>query len=217
MSYREGDNFLAMVRARSNEQCAFFDSFGRVYSLAVHSLPSARGQGEPLTSSLSPPQGARFIGVVNSRSSQLVIVANSGRGFVLPMAATATKSKAGKAIFNVLEGSELLPPTPIAAQGQLVLITNAGRMLVLNVEDVPVRSSGQGVNLISLGSKKQATSEQLAFVLGIELGDSVKLICGQRTLTLNPKRLQDYVGRRSHRGKVLPRGFTKVDVLEIAR
>jgi topoisomerase-4 subunit A len=63
LSYREGDALLAFARGRSNQQAAFLDSTGRAYSTTAHTLPSARGNGEPLTGRFSPPAGAAFVGI----------------------------------------------------------------------------------------------------------------------------------------------------------
>jgi topoisomerase IV subunit A len=49
LSYRSGDRFLAAAIGRSNQLAVFIDSTGRAYSLPAHALPSARGQGEPLS------------------------------------------------------------------------------------------------------------------------------------------------------------------------
>ena len=49
------------MRARSTQQVAFLDSEGRAYSTPVHTLPSARGNGEPLTGRFSPAPGTSFV------------------------------------------------------------------------------------------------------------------------------------------------------------
>ncbi|MDE2088677.1 MAG: DNA topoisomerase IV subunit A, partial [Gammaproteobacteria bacterium] len=64
LSYRAGDGFRAVARGRSNQLTVFLDSSGRAYALPAHSLPSARGQGEPLTGRLNPSGGAEFMGVM---------------------------------------------------------------------------------------------------------------------------------------------------------
>ncbi len=55
LSYKTGDEFRAVARGRSTQLAVFLDSTGRAYSLPAHTLPSARGQGEPL----SPPGSRR--------------------------------------------------------------------------------------------------------------------------------------------------------------
>ena len=215
LSYREGDEFLASVRARTNDQCMFFDSTGRLYSLPVHSLPSARGQGEPLTSSLAPPPASKFVGLANGGAN--LIVANSqGKGFVLQLPSAAVKVKAGKSVIVLPEDSDLLPPSDLPSNGKVVLVSSSGRMLVLDGETVPTRARGIGVSLIGLGRQDQHAHDELAHVLGIGPEDSVQITSGKRTMTLAGKRLREYEGKRSNRGRMLPRGYTKVDKVEIA-
>ena len=216
LSYREGDGFLCKVRARTNDQCVLFDSTGRIYSLPVISLPSARGQGEPLTSILAPPPKARFVGVACTADAKLIVASNFGKGFTMALPKNPVKVKAGKTVVVLQEGSELLPPTPIPQDGRLVLVSNRGRILVVDGESVPFRSRGTGVGLIGLSTRGQAESDKLIHVLGIGPSDSVEIRSGKRTMTLTPKKLQEYEGRRANRGRMLPRGYTNVSTLGIA-
>ncbi|MDU2785466.1 MAG: DNA topoisomerase IV subunit A, partial [Enterobacter sp.] len=58
LSYKAGDSFKAAVKGKSNQPVAFIDSTGRSYAIDPITLPSARGQGEPLTGKLTLPPGA---------------------------------------------------------------------------------------------------------------------------------------------------------------
>lgn len=216
LSYREGDEFLASVRARTNDQCLFFDSTGRIYSLPAHSLPSARGQGEPLTSSLSPPPDSRFVGLTVGGQGEVLVANNHGKGFILALPSAHVKVKSGKSVVVLPHDSELLPPSTISRDGSVILVTDAGRMLVLDAESIPTRSRGMGVGLIGLGGKGSADADELTHALGIGPEDSVRITSGKRTMTLKGQKLQEYAGRRSNRGRKLPRGYTKVDNVEIA-
>ena len=216
LSYREGDEFLASVRARTNDQCLFFDSTGRIYSLPAHSLPSARGQGEPLTSSLSPPPDSRFVGLTVGGAKDVLVANSQGKGFTLGLPSDAVKVKSGKSVVVLPQDAELLPPSAIQHEGRVILVTDGGRMLVLESESIPTRSRGMGVGLIGLGGKGSTEADQLAHALSIGAEDSVRITSGKRTMTLTAQRLVDYVGRRSNRGRKLPRGFTKVDKVELA-
>ena len=215
LSYREGDEFLCKVRARTNDQCVLFDSTGRIYSLPVISLPSARGQGEPLTSILSPPPNSRFVGVSSTTDARLIVASSFGKGFTMALPKNPVKVKAGKAVVVLQDGSELLPPSSIPEDGRIVLVSDRGRMLVIDAESVPFRSRGMGVGLIGLTARGQSEPDGLVHVLGIGPSDSVEITSGRRTMTLTPKKLQDYEGRRSNRGRTLPRGYTNVTRLQL--
>ena len=215
LSYREGDGFLCKVKARTNDQCVLFDSTGRMYSLPVLNLPSARGQGEPLTSIFSPPPNSRFVGVASSTDAKLIVAGSLGKGFVMAMPKSPVKLKAGKTVVVLQEGSELLVPAPIPEDGRIVLVSDKGRMLVIDGESVPFRSRGTGVVLMGLTSRGQAESDKLTHVLGIGSSDSVEITSGKRTMSLTPKKLQDYEGRRANRGRMLPRGYTNVSSIRV--
>src|SRR3546814_5584545 len=77
LSYRDGDGLLAAVRGRSTQQVAFLDSNGRSYSTLAHSLPSARGNGEPLTGRFSPAPGASFQELATGDNDARFVLASS--------------------------------------------------------------------------------------------------------------------------------------------
>ncbi|MBD3646783.1 MAG: DNA topoisomerase IV subunit A, partial [Pseudomonadales bacterium] len=94
LNYRSGDTFLQAVKGRSNEDAVFLDSTGRAYSLAAHTLPSARGQGEPLTGRVNPPSGAWFTGVViGDADRQYLVGSDAGYGFITTIGDMKTKNK----------------------------------------------------------------------------------------------------------------------------
>ncbi|HEX8152885.1 MAG TPA: DNA topoisomerase IV subunit A, partial [Thermoanaerobaculia bacterium] len=111
LQYRSGDAFLHAAKGRSNQLAVFLDSTGRSYSLAAHELPSAKSHGEPLTSSLQPPPGAAFIGVLMGDVNDLwLLTTDDGYGFVTTLGEMQTDRKAGKAIVNVADSASLLRP-----------------------------------------------------------------------------------------------------------
>lgn len=216
LSYREGDGFLCKAKARTNDQCILFDSTGRMYSLSVLGLPSARGQGEPLTSVLAPPPNARFVGLACSTDANLIVASNFGKGFAMAVPKNPVKMKGGKTVVVLQEGSELLPPSPIQASGLVVLVSDQGRMLMVDADSIPTRTRGMGVSLIGLSGRGQDEPDKLIHILGIGPDDSVEITAGKRTMTLGPKKLTDYAGRRANRGRVLPRGYKNVSQLKTA-
>ena len=102
MAYKAGDGFAAVARGRSNQLAVFIDSAGKTYALPAYSLPSARGQGEPLSGRLKPADGSRFVGVMAGDPGQLYLLASdSGYGFVARLADMYTRNKAGKSTLSV--------------------------------------------------------------------------------------------------------------------
>ncbi|MCB1656977.1 MAG: DNA topoisomerase IV subunit A, partial [Pseudomonadales bacterium] len=75
LSFKGNDKYLTSAQGKSNQPVYFLDSTGRSYSLLANTLPSARGQGEPLTTKLNPPAGANFKTVVMGEANQAIILA----------------------------------------------------------------------------------------------------------------------------------------------
>ena len=108
LSYRSGDQFQAAALGKSNQTAVFFDSAGRSYALAAHLLPSARGQGEPLTGKLNPPAGSRFTGLILDEPDQkYLIVSDAGYGFIGRVEDMISKNKAGKSYLSVPNGAQV--------------------------------------------------------------------------------------------------------------
>jgi len=199
----------------------FLESTGRSFQLAGASLPSARGQGEPLTGRLKPPDGARFVGVcIGDRAARVLLCSTAGYGFIGELGEMVSKNRAGKAILSVpAEGSALPPGRVVAdASAQVVAVTSQGRLLVFDLGELPKRARGKGVKLIHIPTAAfKAGEDRLIGAKALGKRDSLKVYAGQRFLRLKPKDLAHYQGERARRGLMLPRGFRRVDRIEVER
>ena len=220
LNFRTGDRYATSVKARSNQQIVFLDTTGRSYSLAAHTLPSARGQGEPLSGRLQAPADARFVAVLAGDMDKPLLLSNTaGYGFVTTLNNLLAKNKAGKAVFNLPAGAEILPPIWIndVETEQLAIAAGDGRLLVFAASEVPKLNKGKGVRLINIPQARFTTEQELLqSVTLIPEGRSVTLHAGKRHLTLKPADLAHYVGERGKRGHKLPRGLQKVSKVELA-
>ena len=220
LSYQTGDEFLAAARGRSNQLAVFLDSTGRAYSLPAHALPSARGQGEPLSGRLNPPDGATFPGVlIGDPEDRWVLASGAGYGFVVKLGELHCRNRAGKAILKVPEGSTVLPPVPVPAGDEVLLaaVNSDGRLLAFPVSELPELPRGKGNKIFGIPSKKAATGEEsLLAIAAVAPGQSLRILSGERHMGLSYRELADYRGERGQRGGVLPRGWRKVDGLEVA-
>lgn len=217
LSYREGDGLLAAVRARSTQQVAFLDSAGRSYSTAVHTLPSARGNGEPLTGRFAPAPGAVFQALASGgNDDRLVIASSHGYGFVTRFENLTGRNKAGKALLSLSEGGQVLQPAPVAdaAADRIVAVTSAGHVLAFPVAELPELDKGKGNKLIEIPKAKRGT-EQVVAVAVVPPTGKLQVKSGARTMTLSFKELDAYLGARGSRGGLLPRGWQKVDGLAV--
>jgi len=219
LSYKTGDAFQAAARGRSTQQAVFVDSTGRAYSLPAHGLPSARGQGEPLSGRLDPPEGATFAAVlIGEPDDRWLLACDAGHGFIARLAALTGRNRAGKAVFRLPENARVLPAAPVPAlEGALVVAVNSdGRMLTFPVSELPEMEKGRGNLIFGIPGKKSRTGEELmvaAIVVAPE--QTIAVHCGERKMTLSWKDLANYRGERSQRGAVLPRGWRKVDRLSV--
>lgn len=218
LNFKAGDEYRLSARGKSNQTSVFVDSTGRAYSVQTHTLPSARGQGEPLTGRVNPPSGAIFEGLCVGDDKDLYLVASdAGYGFITQFSDMVSKNKAGKALLTLPKNSKVLPPVVVDSDNQLlVAISNEGRMLIFPLSDLPKLARGKGNKIINITSARAA--ERLEVVTQLQVlaaDDSLVLYAGRRHVTLKPSDLEHYRGDRGRRGNKLPRGFQKVDKLEV--
>jgi topoisomerase-4 subunit A len=219
LQYKAGDEFKFAAKGRSNQNAIFIDSTGRTYSLPAHTLPSARGQGEPLTGRLTPDSGATFEGVLMADDTQRVLLASdAGYGFVARVEDLQSKNKSGKSVLKMPAGARVLPPLLVKdyEQDLVVAITNEGRMLMFTLAELPELPRGKGNKIISIPSAR--AGERLEYIVALctlGLRDTVTVHAGRRHLSMKASDLEHYRGERGRRGNKLPRGFQNVDRVEV--
>jgi topoisomerase-4 subunit A len=215
LNYKAGDGYRAAARGRSNQLVAFLDSTGRSYSIPAHTLPSARGQGEPLTGRVNPPDGAVFMDVVAGATSDLYLLASdAGYGFTTKLENLYAKNKGGKALLNLPKGARVLPACKVsdARTDRIAAVTSEGRMLVIPLAELPEMAKGKGNKIIGIPAARVAAREEYVVGIAVVPSDaSLTIYAGKRHLTLKPKDLEHYEGERGRRGAKLPRGFQRVD------
>jgi topoisomerase-4 subunit A len=219
LSYKAGDAFKAMASGRSNQLAVFIDSSGRSYATEAHELPSARGQGEPLSGRFTIVAGETVDHVLLGDEKQALLLAcDAGYGFVAEYSDLLSRNKAGKALLSLPAGAKVLPPLVVKQPETdlLLCISNEGRMLVFPVSELPKLSKGKGNKLMSIPSARAASREEYICQLAVvpEQG-GVTLVAGKRKLTLKTADLQHYVGERGRRGNKLPRGLQRIDEVQL--
>lgn len=219
LQYKSGDGFKIAARGKSNQLAIFMDSTGRAYSLPAHTLPSARGQGEPVSGKVNPPSGATFEGVVIGENDiDVLLASDAGYGFVGKIGDLISKNKSGKNILRIPKGGRVLPAVMLSDYGSdfIVSITNEGRMLMFPLSELPRLAKGKGNKIISIPTARVA--ERLEFVVALAVlteDDTLTVHAGRRHHNLKPADLQHYRGERGRRGNKLPRGFQNVDRIEV--
>jgi len=215
LSYKSGDSYKMSAYGRSNQSVVILDSTGRAYTVPSHNLPSARGQGEPVTGRINPPSGATFGGLMMGADDALYLLASdAGYGFVAKLGDLQTKNRAGKAVINLPEGSRVLQPAAIGAveSSFVAAVTSEGRLLVFPLVDLPQLARGKGNKIIGVPSARVRTREE--YVVAVQVfteQDTLVIHSGKRFQVFKSKDLEHYRGERGRRGNKLPRGFQKVD------
>ncbi|KWS02279.1 Topoisomerase IV subunit A [Lysobacter capsici AZ78] len=217
LSYRDGDSLLGAARGRSTQQVAFLDSTGRSYSTLIHSLPSARGNGEPLTGRFAPAAGASFQALAAGDNDMRFVLASShGYGFVTRFENLTGRNKAGKAMLSLTPNAKVLQPAQIGdvEQDRVVAVTNVGHLLAFPVNELPELDKGKGNKIIDIPKAKLGT-ERVVAVAVVAPGTTLSIKSGARTMSLSFKELEPYLGARATRGGLLPRGWQKVEGLAV--
>jgi topoisomerase-4 subunit A len=219
VNYKAGDELLMATFGKSNQQAIFVDSTGRSYSLLAHSLPSARGQGEPLTGRLNPPPGSQFVGALMGQDEELIILASdAGYGFVTQLSELHCKNRNGKAVIKPPKNSLALAPQKITdlKNNYLVVVTTGGYMLLFPIADLPQLARGKGNKIINIPSSKVSSREEIvAGIAVIAKTDKLTLSSGKRHLELKFSDLKNYLGERTQRGTKLPKGLQKIDKIMV--
>ena len=220
LSYKSGDGFRLAAKGKSNLPTVVLDSTGRAYTLPTHQLPSARGQGEPLTGRINPPSGATFQGLLTgAEDDRFLLASDAGYGFVVQFGQLQAKNKAGKAVLTLPKNARVLSPAAIAAGGQdplVVVATNEGRMLVFPLADLPELARGKGNKLIGIPSARAAAREE--FVAGLCVvaeGDTLQVTSGGHYRNFKWSELEHFRGERGRRGSKLPKGYQRVTRLQV--
>jgi len=213
LNFRAGDQYLSHAQGKSNQRVYVLDESGRSYALAINTLPSARGLGEPLSSKLSPASGVGFKQVfIAEDDAELLALSDKGYGFKTQAKNLDTNAKAGKAFLTLSDDANPLPLHAIEQHTHLALLSSAGRLLLIDLQDLPSLNKGKGNKLIQLEGKDQIVS-----MTTLNLDEIIQVLAGNQQLKLKGDDLQKYIGKRASKGVLLPRGYQKANKLLIQR
>lgn len=209
MNYRTGDAYLTHAFGKSNERLILVDNTGRSYGLDSIHLPSARTQGDPITSLLNLPAGAKIDQLLfynQTNGSPNVLMASSlGYGFINQLANLDTAQKSGKSSINLADGV-LLPIVVMQDDDSLVAVSlSNGNLIIFASDELPKLAKGKGNKLANLKA-----GETITAITALSDTDALVITAGKRTLTLNPNDIANYIAHRANRGNPLPKGFGKV-------
>ncbi|MCH7830325.1 MAG: DNA topoisomerase IV subunit A [Proteobacteria bacterium] len=214
LNYRSGDQYLAAAMGRSNQLAMFIDSTGRVYSVMAGTLPSARGQGEPLSSRFKPPDGAAFCGaMIGANEQKYLLASDAGYGFIATLSDLASRNKAGKLILRVSPGGKAVVPAPVPADAECLIaaVSSIGRLLLFEMDELPELAKGKGNKLINIPTRKYKGGEEKMVAAAIVPEDgSLQVYTDTRMMTIKWNDLDAYYGDRALRGNLLPKGWRNI-------
>ena len=204
---------------KSNLDAVILTDQGRTYTLKTGDLPSARTQGVPLTSIFTFSAGESVACLIPGASGDRFLLATSdGYGFVAPYDAFVSKNRSGKAAVTVKEGTSLLRPVRVpesAAELLVFVVSGDGRLLIFPLSGLPELAKGRGQKLMQLPETDDEGSQVLAVTAVVPADRPAVFTSGKRKFTLSPGDFKIYEGARARRGTALPRGFRRVDRIDV--
>lgn len=210
LNFRTGDEYATHALGKTSERLIVLDNMGRSYGLDTASLPSARGQGEPISSMLNLANGAKIEQALFGQYP-IILASSQGYGFITNTKGLDTAQKAGKAVVN-LGDATLLPFASVDNATHIALVSSGGNLLIFNHDELPILAKGKGNKLMNLKD-----NETLVAVCALADTDSLIICTNKRTLTLKPADWASYQGKRAGRGAALPKGFLSVVEIGVKR
>ena len=204
LSYRGDDSLQDFARGRSNQLAVFLDSNGKAYSIQSHSLPSARGMGEPITGRLNADSGVQFISsVIGVEGDKFLIMNTAGYGYISEYQNMISNKKTGRAFMKLPDNAKMLKAIPVKDNHtHIAAVSNIGKLLIFNIEELPILGKGKGNKIINIPKDKLAAGEEfMAHAQLLADDSSLKIEVGKRSVTLKPKDWSEYVLSRAKRGK----------------
>lgn len=216
LSYKSGDGFLLQLAVKSNQSLCLLADNGRCYTLAMANLPSARGNGEPLSSMLSLEAGSKIIAAcLWQEAGQYVVAADNGCGFIVSGADLFSKTKTGKALINTGEAKALSLQALDSDEDEILALNNAGRALILPARELPQLAKGKGNQIIGISKKQFAEGLRMNHIVLLPAQANVLLFAAKQKMRIRAEERGQYRGERGSKGVLLPKGYQQIERLDL--
>ena len=204
--FKEGDGPAFALHCQTTDKLMFAIDNGRFYTLGADKLPGARGFGEPVRTMLDIDPEAQIVAlVVHKAKGQLLLAANSGRGFAAEMDELLAETRKGRGVVTTKPGVKLTVVREIAAEHDSVAVVGENRKLVIfPLSEVPVLAKGQGVTLQRYKDGGLADAVTLTFADGLSWA-----MGGESGRTRTEKDLLPWKVARGAAGRLPPTGFPR--------
>ena len=202
--YKDGDAFGFALHAQTTDKLLIACDNGRFYTLGADKLPSARGFGEPVRTMLDIDSAAEIIAVlVYKPKGQLLLASNAGRGFAAVTDELLAETRKGRGVMTTKPGVKLAVVRDIPAEhDHIAVVGDNHKLVVFNLEELPVLAKGQGVTLQRYrdGGLADATTLKLDEGLSWKMG-------GESGRMRSEPDVQIFKVARGAAGRIAPRGF----------
>ena len=204
-TFKAGDALYGAFECRSVDNLLAFGSNGRIYSVGVGALPSARGDGVPITTLIDLASGTRILHYfAGTADTPLLLASTAGYGFTAKAGDMVSRIKGGKAFMTLDEGDEPIVPRTVSDKvNAIACLSEKGRLLVFDLDEIKTLSGGgRGVILMELDKNEiliaaQPISKRGVIVTGAGRGGKVQEVL------LSASGLAAHVGKRARKGKSL--------------
>lgn len=209
LTWKAGDEALAVIETRSAQTVAFIDNTGRAYNVSASLFPTGRGDGSPLSSFAEIGANKLEHAFVLDTNAHYLLANSGGYGFLCPGAELVTSKKAGKAVMTIEKGESILPPVAVSALdqgGELAVGASSGKVLLFPLADLKQMAKGRGMQLLTLNGKDTVTAahafERPVMELRVTTTPSARKKLTEVTLTGTA--LEAHRGKRARAGTALP-------------
>lgn len=220
MTYKMGDALAVFFECRTTDQMVAVSNTGRVYTLAVSDLPSARGDGLPVNSFINLEKGASIVGYCVAKPEDRVVLATSdAMGFICQFKDLFARVRAGKNFIKVSDKeTKILPPQVVAPdQTLLACLSEQGRLLIYDINEVrTLPGGGKGVSLMDLNLTEsllvaKPIDAEGVLVTGIGRGGKDREYAVKKTI------LEYHMGHRARKGKQLDIRWKALDLKSLPK
>ncbi len=203
-TFKAGDSLYGAFECRTVDVLIALTDAGRVHTVPVASLPSARGDGAPVTSFIELAAGSRVVAMMaGAADTRWLLGTRGGLGFMSTLGDMVSRQKAGRQFLNLDEGDQPLRPVPVPADAvQVAVLGKSGRLLVFGFDELKVLSAGgRGTQLMQLEAGDQVDQWLAIGPAGLKVSG----IWRQKPMdeVLAGAALAPWVGKRARKGKPL--------------
>lgn len=219
MTYRGGDSFLGKASGKSNQSAIFISNLGRAYTVDIKDLPSARGQGEPISSKVNAKEGEIMKAVICANSNEMFLIATTrAYGFAFKFTDLLTKNKSGKNFITLKNNEEFFQPLKFTNINEdlIVIASKQGRLLVYKASDLPICTKGVGCKLIKINTKKlEVGLDGIAAIAIIPKNCDIEIYSGKRKTCFKYHEIVANISTKEKAGMVLNQNYQRVDKIEV--